>query len=138
MVPGVTQPFYFLLQGTHCSQCFLMGLVYRGQTPFHQIIFPSSVGDATPRGMGAFRMGAMPWLQEPFPPHIFGGLGGRTALLQVLLTPQEQILAVYAAYKLPNITLVALPLLFLAPPAKWQICPPQGSAEACSAGSLGR
>ena len=78
----------------------------------------------------------MLWLQEPFPPHIFGGMGGRTALLQVLLAPQEEIVAVYAAYIPPNITLVALPLSFLAPPAEWQVRLPQGSAEACSAGSL--
>ena len=77
-----------------------------------------------------------PWLQEPFPPHILGGLGERTALFQVFPAPQEETLAVYAAYRLPNITLVAPLLSFPVPPAEWQVCPPQGSAEACSASSL--
>ena len=60
----------------------------------------------------------MPWLQVPFLPHALGGLGGRTAPLQVLLAPQEETLAVYATYKLPDIALVVPPWMFLAPPAE--------------------
>ena len=74
----------------------------------------------------------------PFLLHALGGLGGRTAPLEVLLAPQEETLAVCTTYKLPDIALVVPPWTFLGPPAEWQVCPPQGSAEASSAGGLSR
>ena len=71
-----------------------MGLTYHGQASFHQVIFLSFVGGTTPRGMGGLWDGALPGLQVSFLPHIFGGLGGWTAPLQVLPAPQEETLAI--------------------------------------------
>ena len=56
--PSMAQPLYFLFQGRYCGQCFLMGLTHHGQTSLHWVIFPCSVGDMAPRGMGAFSMGS--------------------------------------------------------------------------------
>ena len=81
---------------------------------------------------GGLQHGAMLWLWEPLLSHIFGGLGGRRALLQVLLAP----LAVYVAYRVLNTVPAALLLLSPAPPAEWQVHPPQGLAGARPASSL--
>ena len=87
---------------------------------------------------GGLWLGVAQWLWGPPLPHTFVGLGGRTALPRVSLALQEGILVVYGAYTLPNISQAALLWLFLALPAEQQVCLPQGSAGARSAGSLGR
>ena len=82
--------------------------------------------------------GALPWLQMPFPPNALGSLQGRTAPFQVVLVPQEETMEVYAVCKPLDIAPVVLPWMFLAPSAERQVCLPLGTAEANSAGSLGR
>ena len=50
--------------------------------------------------------------------------------------PQEETQEVCAVYKPPGIAPAVLLWKFLDPPAELQVCPPPGSAEATSAGSL--
>ena len=55
-----------------------------------------------------------------------------------MLVPQEETLEVCAVCKPPGIAPTVLPWRFLVPPAEQQVHPPLGSAEATSAGGLGR
>ena len=52
--------------------------------------------------------------------------------------PKEETLEVCAVCKPPGTAPAVLLWRFLVPPAERQVCPPLGSAEAASAGGLGR
>ena len=78
------------------------------------------------------------WLHKSCSPHFVDGLEQRPLFLPVWLALQEGIQVAYVACKPLDIFQAAPLYLFLALPAEWQVCPPLGSAEACSASGLGR
>ena len=88
--------------------------------------------------VGGQPAGTLFWLQVSSPPSTLGSLPGRTSPLLAMPVPQEEILGVCVACRPPDIIVVILPLRFLVPLAEWQVCPPLGSVEATSAGSLSR
>ena len=80
----------------------------------------------------------MLWPQGPFPLCILGCLGEMPSLPRGLPALQEGFWVASVICILPNISQAVPPWLFLALPAEWWVCPPLGSAGACSVSSLSR